>query len=76
MGVSVILRAIGNIPMGINAGKSRHNEKVKLKSGPSLEHFIANSQTRSADPNTVGTSNAEKVPYLTEDDIRRDGKKG
>ena len=62
----------------INAGKSLHNQKVKLKSGPSLEHFIANSKTRSADPNTVGASgcDAEKVPYLTEYDIRGDGKKG
>ena len=60
----------------INTDKSLHSQKVKLKSGPSLEHFIANSQARSADPNTVGTSDAEKVPYLTEDDIRGDGKKG
>ena len=60
----------------INDGQSQHNQKVKLKSGPSLEHFIANSQARSADPNTVCTSDAEKVPYLTEDDIRGDGKKG
>ena len=62
--------------MGINSGKSLHNQKEKLKSGPSLEHFIANSQARSVDQNTVGTSDTEKVPYLTEDDTRGDGKKG
>ena len=75
MEVLGILRAIGNIPIEINSGKSLHNQKVKLKSGPSLEHFIANSQARSADPNTVGTSDSEKVPYLTGDDIRGDGEK-
>ena len=58
----------------MNTEKSLRHQKEKLKSGPSLEHFIANSQARSADPNKVG--DAEKVPYLTEDDIRGDGKKG
>ena len=58
------------------AGTSQNHQKKnsKLQDGPSLEHFIANSHAKPAGLRMADT--AAQVPYLTEMDIRGDGKSG
>ena len=55
---------------------SQHHQRPKLQDGPSLEHFIANSQSKTAGLKIQDTNESIKVPYLTEQDISGDGRKG
>ena len=57
-----------------------HPTGSKLKEGPALEHFLANSQSKPVAPagtkSVVESSQTESIPYLSEEDISGNGRKG
>ena len=62
---------------GKTASLGKRPNTSRLRDGPSLEHFLANSQTKPvARAAKRNQENAQTIPYLSEEDISGNGRKG
>ena len=65
---------------GKAASLGTQQKASRLRDGPSLEHFFANSQTKVTKPVARAAKrnqeSSQNIPYLSEEDINGNGRKG